>query len=98
MTIEDMPLEPQYSGAELRGLIIVARNQPDLWCALRKDLEMNDDVLVFLDRRVVDRRRQASGFQPNRRKMDRRRPLSSENDVRIRQYIIARPKERSITF
>ncbi len=98
MPIEERSPDPQFEGGELRRLVIVARNQPDLWRSLRKDFEASQNVLVLVDRRVSERRQQCNRYEPNRRRFDRRRPLTSDIDVSSRQYIIVRPKQRMMMF
>jgi hypothetical protein len=57
-------------------LIIVARDQPDLWQSLKEHFATTEDIQAILDRR----------------RWERRQPPRIEMDVYIRQYVIARPR------
>ncbi|HET7342847.1 MAG TPA: hypothetical protein VFL90_15390 [Methylomirabilota bacterium] len=54
-------------------LIIVARDEPDLYDFIRRDNVGDDRVQVIADRRVGDRRASAAAHAPERRRRDRRR-------------------------
>jgi len=75
----------------IRVLIVVARDQPDLWQSLTRHFEANKDVQVLLDRRQGERRQRVQTYERDRRGPDRRRPPCIENDVSSRQYVIVRP-------
>lgn len=92
-----MPIESTSSGAQptwsrVRGLIIVTRDQPDLWASLTQHFVANEDVQVLLDRRQGDRRQRVQTLGRERRGAERRRPPSIETDVRFRQFVIVRPE------
>jgi hypothetical protein len=54
-------------------LLIVARERPDVYEAMRREFaDTRDRVQVVLDRRFGERRRQSSGFTPDRRRGERR--------------------------
>jgi hypothetical protein len=61
-----------------RRLIVVAREEPDLFDYIRRDQFGDDNVVVISDRRVSDRRRADRRRRPRpaeqeRRRTDRRR-------------------------
>jgi hypothetical protein len=76
----------------IRALVVVARDQPDLWQSLTQHFAANEDVQVLLNRRQGERRQQAQTYERDRRGPDRRRPPSIESDVSHRRYVIARPQ------
>ena len=79
----------------VRTLIVVARDQPHLWQSLTVYCAGNENVEVLLDRRLWVRRQRAQSDGPDRRGVDRRRPISIENDVHSRQYVIVRSQQGS---
>ena len=79
----------------LRSLIIVARDQPEVWKSLTNHFVGNEDVLVVLDRRQGERRQKAQTVARDRRGADRRREPRIENDLRSRHFVIARPENRT---
>ena len=92
-----MPSESTSPGAHpiwnrIRGLIIVARNQSDIWASLTLHFVGNEDVRVLLDRRQGDRRQRLQTVERERRGADRRRAPSIEADLRLRQFVIVRPE------
>jgi hypothetical protein len=92
MPTESRSREAQPTGRRVRGLIIVARDQPDLWQSLREHFAANEDVTLVLDRRLWERRQRVQGCEPDRRGLDRRRPPSTEHDLRSRPFVIAGAK------
>jgi hypothetical protein len=54
-------------------LIIVARDEPDLYDFIRRDNVGDERVRVIADRRVGERRASLTGHAPERRRIDRRR-------------------------
>jgi len=80
--------EAQPTGRRVRGVIIVARDQPDLWRCLREHFAANEDVTLVLDRRLWERRQRIQRCEPDRRGPDRRRLLNLENDLRSRPFLI----------
>lgn len=78
----------------VRGLIIVARDQPELWRALTREFGQSQEIRVLLDRRVGERRTDDQCYAPDRRGMDRRSMPRIEDDVRSRQYVLVRPHYR----
>jgi hypothetical protein len=77
----------------VRALVIVTRGRPDLWQSLTRHFAKSEDVRVILDRRQVERRQQVQTYEPDRRRVGRRRPPSPETDVHSRQYVIVRPTQ-----
>ncbi|HEY2992218.1 MAG TPA: hypothetical protein VGM22_05355 [Methylomirabilota bacterium] len=55
-----------------RRLIVVAREEPDLFDYIRRDQFGDDSVVVIADRRRGDRRGAGRGHCPERRHQDRR--------------------------
>lgn len=92
MLTESRSPEAQPTGHRVRGLIIVARDQPDLWQSLREHFAANEDVELVLDRRLWERRQRIQRCEPDGRGPDRRRPLDLENDLRSRPFVIVGPK------
>ena len=54
-------------------LIIVARDEPDLYDFIRRDNVFDERVQVIADRRVGERRASITSHAPDRRRTDRRR-------------------------
>jgi hypothetical protein len=75
-------------------LIIVARDQPELWQVLKQEFGNGDEIRVILDRRHGERRRvdRCDGF--DRRSRDRRSMPRIEEDLRTRKYVLVRPHYR----
>jgi hypothetical protein len=67
-------------------LIVVRRDDPEL-CEYLHTLAGGVDVQILLDRR---RNHEVLGAE--RYEADRRQPLSTEKDLRLRQYIIVSPR------
>ena len=78
----------------IRGLIIVSRDQPALWQALRHEFGHSEDIRVILDRRKGERRQGDRVYTPDRRGIDRRSLPRIEDDVHSRQYVLVRPHYR----
>jgi hypothetical protein len=78
----------------VRGLIIVARDQPELWRALTHEFGQSQEIRVLLDRRQGERRKADQAHTPDRRGTDRRSLPRIEDDVRSRQYVLVRPHYR----
>ncbi len=95
MPVEGGLPEPQPTGM-VRALVVVARDQPDLWQALVRRFSANEDVRVLLDRRLWERRQRLQTHELDRRGADRRRPPSIENNVSYRHYVIARPQHGTL--
>lgn len=91
MAVESGSPKPQPTGI-IRALVVVPRDQPDLWQSLTQHFSANEDVQVLLDRHQGERRQRVQVYEADRRGSDRRRPPSIENHVSYRQYVIARPQ------
>jgi hypothetical protein len=87
-------LNVQPKGNFVRGLIIVARNQPDLWRTLTHEFGQSQEIRILLDRRQGERRKDNQSYVPDRRGIDRRSLPRIEDDVRSRQYVLVRPHYR----
>ena len=75
-------------------LLIVAREQPDLFQALQQEFGGSPELRVLLDGRCTDRRREAWAVPVDRRQRERRSPPRLEEDLHLRQYILVRPPAR----
>lgn len=95
MLLEGTSPAAQPTGKLVRGLIIVARDHPDVLTSLTEHFVGNEDVQVVLDRRQGKRRQRVQVVGQERRGEDRRRPYSPENDLRFRPFRIAGPKPGS---
>jgi hypothetical protein len=85
--VESRNLSPRY-------LIIVARDQAELWRYLTRDFAKFKGVEVLRDRRQGERRRATRTYQPGRDGGDRRRPSSVPNDLRCHGFVVVpRPAE-----
>ena len=78
------------------GLLIVARDQRDLYEALQYAYGDSETITVFLDRRQRERRQ---AVQPmlvlaEQRRGERRRPATIADDLRFQQYVRVRPHDR----
>jgi hypothetical protein len=80
--------EAETSVGRVQGLIIVARDQPDLWRYLAQQFAEHTEIRVLLDRRQWERRHRIRRCDPERRRADRRRPLSHDTDLRYRSFLI----------
>lgn len=89
------PHEPP-SGHRVRGLIIVARDQPDLWHQLTQHFAGHNEVRVLLDRRQWERRQRLQTYGPERRKGPRRRPSSIETDLRYRSFLLVPQRQEPL--
>ena len=78
----------------VRSLLIVARDQPDLWDALQRELGDHPDLELILDRRRGERRQSRSPMAAENRRRERRSLPHLEDDLRVRQYLLARPHSR----
>ena len=73
-----------------RYLLLVTRNQPDLWHYLKNNLAGDEKVEVILDRRRGERRQRVQPHEPERRQADRRHHPSVDNDLTYRSLVIVR--------
>ncbi len=74
-------------------LIIVARDQRNLWVTIQRQFAAYTRIQVLQDRRRSERRQRFQRYEPERRRVDRRRPLRIENDLSWRPYLIVRRQE-----
>jgi len=91
MAVESGSPKPQPTGI-MRALVVVARDQPELWQSLTQHFSANEDVQVLLDRRQGERRQRVQAYERDRRGPDRRRPPSIESGVSHPRYVMARPQ------
>jgi hypothetical protein len=79
-------------------LIIVSSDHGDLYRSLRTAQEANGRDRVILDRRVADRRRaDAPWAGPDRRRAERRAPVSAAERalMRVLGFAVVHPEERA---
>ena len=74
----------------VRGLLIVARDQRDLYDCLQHAYGDSETLTVLVDRRQGERRRSDAPVAGERRRTDRRSVLSIEHDLRFQQYLLVR--------
>ena len=55
-----------------KELVVVSREQPELYASLKREFAGDPDVLVVLDRRRADRRTRAATPASDRRRQERR--------------------------
>jgi hypothetical protein len=74
----------------VRYIYIVSRAHPWLYRHLVERFQDDPDVSVILDRRMTERRRRPTngGFPGERRNAERRRPVSTEEDLRLHSHYI----------
>jgi hypothetical protein len=76
------------------SLIIVAREQCDLWRSLADEFRDVGQIQILLDRRQGERRTPRDPVAYDRRTRDRRSRPRLEDDLRARQYVLVRPCDR----
>lgn len=76
------------------NLLIVARDQHELYQRLQRRLRHCTVVTMLLDRRQGERRQAVQPVPVERRRGERRSVLYPRNDLRQRKYIFARPHAR----
>ena len=91
---ESRPQQHRQSGNRDGGLIIVARDQPDLLRYLVKQFAGRKEVRVLQDRRQWERRQRRLTWEPERRNADRRTPLSINTDLRRRSFLIVPKRQK----
>jgi hypothetical protein len=69
-----------------RELFIVARGRADLYRYLSQTFADAENVEVIWDRREGERRRSANGARPERRRRERRKRSSVDEDLRTVGY------------
>jgi hypothetical protein len=78
----------------VRGLLIVARDQGDLYEALQDAYGDSETITVLVDRRLGDRRRSGEPVPGERRRRERRGLPNIDHDLRCQQYVLVRPHAR----
>ncbi len=94
MSVAPNGSETPPAGSPILGLVIVARDHPELYQALQHAFRDSPQLLVLLDRRREDRRRHTLPVPVDRRRFERRSRPSVEENLSLRQYILARPLAR----
>jgi len=92
-TTEQTPIAPgtpTESGgpARLRCLVIVSREELDLWRHMAQYNGEIKGVLVLLDRRKRERRQQEQPVALERRRADRRSPPPADGDLRRQPFLL----------
>ena len=77
---------PGATPTKLQCLIIVARDAPDLRRYLMQTYGGINGFQVLLDRRQRARRQPGQPYTPERRQTDRRRPPTTERDLRLQPF------------
>ena len=83
---------PTHQG--VLSLIIVAREQGDLWRSLVHEFQDVEQIQILLDRRHGERRTPRGPVAYDRRARDRRSLPRLEDDLHARQYVLVRPHSR----
>lgn len=78
----------------VRSLIIVAREQRDLWRSLVHEFKDVQQIQILLDRRRGERRTPRGPVAYDRRARERRSLPRLEDDLHARQYVLVRPHDR----
>ena len=78
----------------MQGLLIVARDQVDLYDCFQHAYGDGEEITILLDRRQAERRRAVQPVMGERRCRGRRRPPSIAEDLRFQQYVLVRPHSR----
>ena len=76
------------------GVLIVARDQTDLYECLQHAYADSETTTVLLDRRRGERRQITQPVAGERRRGERRALLSFAEDLRFQQYVLVRPHAR----
>ena len=71
-----------------RNLFVVSRRYPDLYEYLRERFASDPAVVVILDRRVTQRRRDQGPYETERRRGDRRSRPEVEIELQTRSHAI----------
>ncbi len=79
-----------------RYLIVVSREQPDLWRHLRQLFTGIDGVNIVLDRRHGGRWQWAQSRAYEERGEDRRRPRDVDAGLSHRSFVIVNPDETTV--
>ena len=76
------------------SVIIVAREQQDLWRSLVHEFQDVTQIQILLDRRHGERRRPRGPVAFDRRGRERRSLPRLEDDLHARPYLLVRPHSR----
>ena len=76
------------------SLIVVAREQRELWRSLVHEFKDVEQIQILLDRRHAERRTPWGPVAYDRRARDRRSLPRLEDDLQARQYVLVRPCHR----
>ena len=87
------PGHPTFS--RVGALIIVARDQEELWQTLVRTVGSCATVQLVRDRRYGERRHRNHRPAAERRNGDRRHASAPAEDPQRRQYVVARPRDRA---
>jgi len=87
----------QHQAHRPRYLIIVSRDQPDLWRHLQQLLTAVDGFEVVLDRRHGGRWQWSQSLEYQERGADRRRPPNPETGFSQRSFVIVDPTGSNVT-
>lgn len=82
------------SQEKVLSLIIVARDQQELWRSLMDEFRDVGQIQVLLDRRRGERRSPRGPVAYDRRSRERRSLPRLEDDLHARQYVLVRPHYR----
>ncbi len=82
-----MPTE-RGGATRSRCLVIVSREELDLWRHMTQYNGEIKGVQVLLDRRQRERRQQDQPVALERRRADRRRPLPADEDLRRQPFLL----------
>ena len=94
MTVPPNALRTSPTRPPVRGLLIVAQDQGDLYDCLQHAYSDSETITVLLDRRGGERRRRVQPVAGERRRTERRSLLSLADDLRFQQYVLVRPHSR----
>jgi len=94
MTVRTNSLQSPPTRPAVLNLLIVARDQPELYRTLQRRFRDYAAVTILLNRRQGERRQAVQPVPVERRRGERRSALHPRNDLRQRNYIFARPQAR----
>lgn len=94
MPVRTNGLKTSPARTEVRGLLIVARDHPELYQSLQYAFGDSAEVAVILDRRTENRRRRGLPVPADRRRKERRSLPHIADDPGQRQYVLVRPHFR----
>ena len=76
-----------------RGVLIVARDQQELYRNLQRAYRDTDELLVLRDRRQGERRRGIHPVADERRQRERRRLPATAHDLHVQPYVLVYPTD-----